>query len=42
MTCSHPVSCVKKLRLQITVDEQDGGLRGENTEGVTTILRFES
>jgi hypothetical protein len=39
---THTVSRVKKLRLQITADEQDDGLEIEDTEGMTTILRFES
>lgn len=39
---SHCVSRVQKIRLQLTADGEDDGLDVEDSDGVTTILRFES
>ena len=39
---THTVARVRKVRLQLTPDGGDDSLEVEDSEGMTTILRFES
>ena len=39
---THSVACVQKIRVQLTADGQGDSLEVEDSEGVTTLLRFET